>query len=117
VAVRTCASHSRTSTGSGATRLWPPARTTDPDGVTWTFDRRGEVHLLDHDCDGVQTPLLVENDRLWIVESWPETGEVDARYVTTLDGLRDAVVERGPSCDRIVVTTADGRTVRPELRA
>ena len=53
---------------------------------------------------------------LWLIDEWPDGDSANARYITTVDAVVNAVVDRGPTCDSIVLTTRDGSTVRPTLR-
>lgn len=102
-----------------AARVWPasPARTVEHDGATWAFGTEADVALVlgDWDCDGVDTPLLVDRaGDVYVVDEW--TDELSGRLVASVPGATSAAVERGPSCDRVVVTTPDGAE-RPTVRA
>lgn len=122
IAATVTSSTSTTSTTvAGATRIWPTsaASTVVGDGARWSWGRASDVSLMgDWDCDGVDTPALVQpSGALWLIDTWPDDNDATARYVTTVDGVIDATVDHGPSCDAVLLTTADGRQVRPPLRA
>jgi hypothetical protein len=107
---------SATTTAIAARRVWPPA----PPHVlhangTWTFGTDDDrVVVGDWDCDGVDTPALLQPDGdLYVIDAW--TDDATARFVTTVDAARDARVEPDGSCDRLVIQTSDGRTITPSM--
>jgi hypothetical protein len=113
------ATTSTTSTTVGSRRVWPPAapHVIEHDG-SWTFGRDDDIAALvgDWDCDGLETPAVVaRSGDVFVLDDWDD-GAV-ARFVTTVRGAVAASVDQGPSCDTIVVRTADGRSVRPTLSA
>lgn len=110
-----------TMTAPRATRVWPrpQPKTIEGDGARWAFGSIDDWALVgDFDCDGVDTPALVQRSSgdVWVIDAWPDGDEAAARYVTTINAVVDATLERGRSCDSIVVETAGGESIRPELR-
>jgi hypothetical protein len=108
-----------TTASSQATRVWPSSL--EGDGSTWELGEADDHRLLgDWDCDGIETPALVDAPAgaVFVVDAWPEL-EAEARYVTTITGVIDVSVARGerPVCDRLVVVTEDGESIRVSLSA
>lgn len=104
-----------------AERVWPAtsaANTVEGHGARWSFGRAGDRLLLgDWNCDGVDTPVLIQpSGAVWVIDAWPDGAETTARYIATVDGVVDASVEQGPSCDVLSITTPDGSRVRPAVR-
>ena len=100
-------------------RVWPrPVAPIEGDGARWAFDRTGLVLMGDWDCDGDATPVLVDGGgAIWVIDRWLPAAEIPSRFVTVVERVADADVVSGASCDELVVRTADGRSVRPPVRA
>jgi hypothetical protein len=113
------ATSSTTTAPTAARRVWPPPppHVIEADG-RWTFGSEDDrVLLLDADCDGIATPVLVRHSdgAVFAVDEWVDGAR--GRLVTVVPNVVDAAVEHREQCDTLVLTTSDGRTVRPKLTA
>lgn len=118
-AARTTTTTSITTTTTIAAPPAPPRRF-EHRGVTWELGtERDQLLLGDWNCDGVDTPALLTaaDHALYVIDEWPTGEALAARHVRTISNATRAEVERGPSCDRIVVETDDGEELTPALGA
>lgn len=84
-------------------------------GERWTVGRPGDdVFLGDWDCDGEPTPAVLRRTtgQVWTFAGWPAAGAPDAgRLLRTVVGATGARVRRVGGCDRLEITTTDGRPI------
>ncbi|MEN3271592.1 MAG: eukaryotic-like serine/threonine-protein kinase [Actinomycetota bacterium] len=107
---------STTTAAVDARRVWPlPGPNVLHANGSWTFGTTDDHVLIgDWNCDGVETPALLQPDGdVYVVDEW--TDDAAARLVTTIAGAVDARIERSGTCDRLVIVTDDGRTVTPTM--
>jgi len=59
----------------------------------------------------------VVDGAIWVIDRWLPAAEIPSRFVTIVERVADADVVPGATCDELVVRTADGRSVRPQVQA